>query len=202
MRRSAILLAGFAILLTVGAVAQENGSEISLQGTGFFTKDTNGQGISRTTTDTGGFQVGYRYSFNRWLAAEADYGYDRNTEKYFGGSLGESRVQANVHAVTGDVVVKLPLRLRGINTYVLAGGGGLIFDPTGNFGGFVPGASTQGRGAFLYGAGADYAFSRHWSLRAEYRGFVYKNPDFGLSALNTDSWAHTAQPSAGIVFHF
>jgi len=202
MRRTTILLAGFVILLTVGATAQENGSEISLQGTGFFTKDTNGQGISRTTTDTGGFQVGYRYNFNRWLAAEADYGYDRNTEKYFGGGFGGSRVQTNVHAVTSDVVVKLPLRLRGITTYALAGGGGLIFDPTGNFGGFVPGASTQGRGAFLYGAGADYAFTRHLSLRAEYRGFVYKNPDFELRALNTDSWAHTAQPSAGIVFHF
>src|SRR3954452_21365332 len=35
MRRTAILLAGFAILLAVGATAQENGSEISLQGTGF-----------------------------------------------------------------------------------------------------------------------------------------------------------------------
>ena len=150
MRRTAILLAGFALFMTIGATAQENGSEISLQGTGFFTKDTNGQGISRTTTDTGGFQIGYRYNFNRWLAAEGNYGYDRNTEKYFGGDLGESRVQANVHAVTGDVVVKLPLRLRGISTYALAGGGGLIFDPTGNFGGSVPGASTQGRGAFLY----------------------------------------------------
>jgi opacity protein-like surface antigen len=107
-----------------------------------------------------------------------------------------------VHAVTGDVVVKLPLRLPGINSYALAGGGGLIFDPTGNFGGFVPGASSQGRGAFLYGVGADYAFTRHLSLRAEYRGFLYKNPDFGLRALNTDSWAHTAQPSAGFVYHF
>jgi opacity protein-like surface antigen len=202
MRRTAILLAGFAIFLTIGATAQERGSEISLQGTGFFTKDTNGQGVSRTTTDTGGFQIGYRYNLNRWLAAEGDYGYDRNTNKYFGGGFGESRVQANVHAITGDVVVKLPLRLRGISTYALAGGGGLIFDPTGNFGGSVPGASSQGRGAFLYGVGADYAFMRHFSLRAEYRGFVYKNPDFGLSALNTDSWTHTAQPSAGIVFHF
>src|SRR6201993_4587305 len=138
MRRTAILLAGFAILMTVGATAQENGSEISLQGTGFFTRDTNGRGISRSTTDTGGFQVGYRYNINRWLAAEANYGYDRNTQKYFGG-VGESRVQANVHAVTGDVVVKLPVHLRGISTYALAGGGGLIFDPTDNFGGTVVG---------------------------------------------------------------
>ena len=201
MRRTTIMLAVFVILLTLGAMAQESRSEISLQGTGFFTKDTNGQGISRTTSDTGGFQVGYRYRINRWLAAEGDYGYDRNTQKYFG-SFGESRVQANVHAVTGDVVVNLPLPIRRVSTYALAGGGGLIFDPTGNQGGFVPGASTQGRGAFLYGAGADYAWSRHFSLRAEYRGFVYKNPDFGLQALNTDSWTHTAQPSAGFVLHF
>jgi opacity protein-like surface antigen len=195
------MLAGFVTLLTLGATAQESRSEISLQGTGFFTRDTSGQGISRTTTDTGGFLVGYRYHINRWIAAEGDYGFDRNTQRYFG-SLGQSRVQANVHTVTGDLVVKLPLPIRRISTYALAGGGGLIFDPTGNSGGAVPGAGSQGRGAFLYGAGADYALTRHLSLRAEYRGFVYKDPDFGLRALNTNSWTHTAQPSAGIVFHF
>jgi opacity protein-like surface antigen len=201
MRRTAIMLAGFVILLTLGAVAQESRSEISLQGTGFFTRDTSGQGISRTSTDTGGFLVGYRYHINRWLAAEGDYGFDRNTQKYFG-SFGASRVQANVHTVTGDLVVKLPLPIRRISTYALAGGGSLIFDPTGNRGGSISGAGSQGRGAFLYGAGADYALTRHFSLRAEYRGFVYKDPDFGLRALNTNSWTHTAQPSAGIVFHF
>jgi hypothetical protein len=103
------------ILLSLAAPAQEGRSEISLQGTGFFTKDSSGQGVSRTTTDTGGFQVGYRYNINRWLAAEGNYGFDRNTQKYFG-SFGESRVQANVHAVTGDVVVKLPLPIRRIST--------------------------------------------------------------------------------------
>jgi len=201
MRRTAIMLAGFVILLALGAPAQESRSEISLQGTGFFTRDTSGQGISRTTSNTGGFQVGYRYNINRWLAAEGNYGYDRNTQRYFGG-FGESGVQANVHTVTGDLVVKLPLRVGGISTYALAGGGGLIFDPTGNFSGSAPGATTQGKGAFLYGAGADYVFTRHLSLRVEYRGFVYKDPDFGLRALNTGNWTHTAQPSAGIVFHF
>jgi opacity protein-like surface antigen len=201
MRRTAIMLAGFVILLTLGATAQESRSEISLQGTGFFTRDTSGQGVARTTSETGGFMLGYRYHISRWLAAEVDYGFDRNTQKYFG-SFGESRVQANTHAVTGDLVVNLPLPIRRVSTYALAGGGGLIFDPTGNRGGSTPGAGTQGRGAFLYGAGADYALTRHFSLRAEYRGFVYKNPDFGLRALNTGSWTHTAQPSAGIVFHF
>ena|SRR5579872_3469250 len=200
MRRLLLIIVAV-ITLAIGAVAQEGRSEISVEGNGFYTRDSSGQGNSQRATDTGGFTIGYRYQLNRWLAAEGNYGFDRNTQEY-SGSFGESRIQANVHAVTGDLVLNLPLRFRRISTYALAGGGGLIFDPRGNIAGSVPGASTQGKGAFLYGAGADYVLSRHFSLRAEYRGFVYKEPDFGLRALNTDSWTHTAQPSAGIVFRF
>ena len=186
MRRTAIVLAGFLMVLTLGAPAQENGSEISLQGTGFFTQDSNGRGISRATSETGGFMLGYRYHINRWLAAEGDYGFDRNTQRYFAG-FGESRVQANVHTVTADLVVNLPLRLRRISTYALAGGGGLIAPkaPTGNNGGSVPGAGNQGRGAFLYGVGGDYVLTRHFSLRAEYRGLCVQE-----SGLRTPGLEH------------
>jgi Outer membrane protein beta-barrel domain len=121
MRRTATMLASLVILLTLAATAQEGTrSEISLQGTGFSTQDASGQGISRTTSETGGFSVGYRYHINRWLAAEGNYGFDRNTQRYFG-SFGESRVQADVHTVTADLVVNLPLRIRRISTYALAG---------------------------------------------------------------------------------
>jgi opacity protein-like surface antigen len=201
MRRTAIMLAGFVILSTLGAAAQESRSEVSLQGTGFFTQDTNGQGVSRTTTNTGGFLVGYRYHINRWLAAEANYGYDRDTQKFFSAG-GLSRVQSDVDTATAAAVISLPFRISRLNPYVLGGGGSLVFHPTGNAGGFVSGADTQAKGAFLYGGGVNYALSRHWSVRAEYRGYVYKDADFGVRALNTDSWTHTAQPSAGIVFRF
>lgn len=193
---TAIALIG---LLSITAVAQEVRSEISVQGTGFFTKDTDGNGIRDLVTNTGGFLLGYRYNFNRWLAAEANYGYDRNTQTYFGSGLG--RVQSNVHQVTGSAVVKLPSFAR-LQPYALAGGGALLFDPTGNAGGTFAGATWEAKGAFVYGAGADYAFTRHISVRAEYRGYVYKAPDFNVAGLNTDTWTHTAQPSAGIVFRF
>jgi opacity protein-like surface antigen len=201
MRRTAITLAGFIIVLSLSATAQENRSEISVQGTGFFTRDTNGQGISRTTTETGGFLVGYRYHFNRWLSGEANYGYNRDTQRYFSAG-GFSRVQSDVHTATADVVVGLPFRIARLNPYVLGGGGSLVFHPTGNPGGFVSGADTQAKGTFLYGVGVNYALTRHLSLLAEYRGYVYKDVDFGVRALNTDSWTHTAQPSAGIAFRF
>jgi opacity protein-like surface antigen len=107
-----------------------------------------------------------------------------------------------VHAATADVVVGLPFTISRFSPYVLGGGGSLVFHPTGNAGGFVSGADTQAKGAFLYGGGVNYALTKHFSLRAEYRGYVYKDADFGIRALNTDSWTHTAQPSAGIAFRF
>src|SRR6266436_4613197 len=167
IKRTILAAVGVLALSSVNAVAQEIRSEISLQGTGFFTKDA--------------------------------YGYDRNTQIYFGRT--GARVESNTHQITGSAVVKLPSFAR-LQPYALAGGGALVFDPTGNAGGNFAGATTETRGAFVYGAGADYAFTRHISLRAEYRGYVYKAPDFNLAGLNTDSWTHIAQPSAGIVFRF
>ena len=137
MRRTAIMLANFVLLLTLGATGQENRSEISVQGTGFFTQDTSGRGVSRTTTDAGGFLVGYRYHFNRWLAGEANYGYDRDTQEYFS-TGGLSRVESEVHTATADVVVSLPFSIARLNPYVLGGGGSLIFHPTGNAGASCP----------------------------------------------------------------
>jgi opacity protein-like surface antigen len=77
-----------------------------------------------------------------------------------------------------------------------------VFDPTGNSAGTFAGATLETKGAFVYGVGAQYAFTRHLSLQAEYRGLVYKAPSFNLARWNTDSWTQIAQPSAGIVFRF
>jgi opacity protein-like surface antigen len=101
------------------------------------------------------------------------------------------------------LVVNLPTPARfKISPYVLAEGGALVFDPTGNPFGSVSGAQRQSVGVFVYGAGADFPLVKHVSLRAEYRGLVYHAPDFGFSEVNTDKVTHAAQPSAGIVFRF
>ena len=190
------------LMCASGAIAQEGRwQEISVQGTGFFTKDSSGNGINQHATDTGGFLLSYRYHFNRWLAADASYGYARNTQQNFTSSS-QFGVQANMHQATGALVVTAPHRIFRLAPYVLAGTGTLVFDPTGNAGGSVSGAQSQSKAAFVYGGGADYDLSRHFTLRAEYRGFVYGRPDFDLAALHSGTTTHTAQPSAGIVFRF
>jgi opacity protein-like surface antigen len=61
----------------------------------------------------------------------------------------------------------------------------MIFYPTGTSS--VIGAGTQAKGALLYGTGTDYVLAHHFSLRAEYRGFVYKNLDFVVRSVNTST---------------
>jgi len=75
IKQAAVVL-GVLALVSITAVAQENRSEISIQGTGFFTKDTAGNGTFERAHETGEFLVGYRYNCNRWLGAEANYGND------------------------------------------------------------------------------------------------------------------------------
>src|SRR5467141_3184617 len=112
MIRKLVVAAILGILVTAsGAMTQEgHWQEISAQGTGFFTKDSSGNGINQHATDTGGFLLSYRYHFNRWLAADASYGYARNTQQNFTSSS-QFGVQANVHQATGPLVLPSPHRI-------------------------------------------------------------------------------------------
>ena len=204
MNRFKIFVVGLfaTFLLSVSALAQElPRNEVSVQGTGFFTKDSNENGIRQHTTDSGGLLASYRYHFTPWLAADGSYGYTRNTLQNFF-SAGAFNIQSNLHQATGALVVTAPRRVAGLRPFALAGAGALIFDPTGKVGGIVPGAEQQTRAAFIYGGGADIDLSERFAFRVEYRGLVYQRPDFGLSALNSDATTHTAQPSAGFVIRF
>jgi opacity protein-like surface antigen len=197
-------LLGAVLLLASSAKAQDDGfmrHEIAVQGTGFFTKDSQQNGTLEHSTNSGGLLLNYRFHINGWLAAEASYGYDRNTQESFtsGGNFG---VRTNVHQATGALVVNIPVYVARMRPYVLAGAGALVFDPTGNAGGFVSGAQDQARAAFVYGGGVDYRLVRHVSLRLEYRGYVYERPDFGIAAFSSNVTTHTAVPSAGVVLHF
>jgi len=196
-------LLGVALLVVSSARAQEGvlHHEVSVQGTGFLTKDSQQNGTLQHSTNTGGFLVNYRFHFNGWLAAEASYGYARNTQQNL--TPGNTfAIQSNVHQATGALVLNLPVYVAKLRPYVLAGAGALVFAPTNNAGGFVSGAQRQARPAFVYGGGVDYRLMRHVALRAEYRGFVYDRPDFALAGLNSNVITHTAQPSAGLVFNF
>jgi len=204
MARFKLLVAGlFATLLfAVISVAQElPRNEVSVQGVGVFTRDSDKNGITQNTTDSGGLLVSYRNRFNSWLGADLSYGYTRNTQQNLT-PVGSFNVQSNVHQTTGALLVTAPGRIIGFKPFALAGAGALTFDPTNKLGGFVLGADRQAKPAFVYGGGADFGINDHLALRLEYRGLVYQRPDFGMPLLDSSATTHTAQPSAGFVIRF
>jgi hypothetical protein len=143
---------------------------------------------------------GYRFNLKKWLAVEGDYDYFRNDQK-FSASSGTTLIPMNVHALTGTAIVKLPsFKMPGVkivSPFVLAGGGAMFFDPRK---GSVN--TEQTRGAFVCGGGFDVPMAKHVAFRAEYRGFIYKIPDFEMTSLKVDKYTHSAVPSAGLVFTF
>ena len=192
-------LAIILILLAVSSWAQEVRNEVTVQGSGFFQKQTTNGGIANNPTNSGGVMAGYRFNLKNWLAVEGDYDYFRNHETFLS-SNGTTFIPMNVQAATGTVIVKLPAfkmpAVKIVSPFVLAGGGAMFFDPRSGS------VSEQTRGAFVYGGGIDVPMSKRFLLRAQYRGFVYKIPDFEMASLKVDKYTHSAVPSAGLVFTF
>jgi opacity protein-like surface antigen len=190
------------LLVSLSASAQENRSEISIQGTGLFTKSTSRNAAAYSATGSGGFLGTYRYHLNHWISLEAAYGYSQDTQKYVLVS-DAFRIQSGNHQFTGTMILNLPTRSHSrLSPYVLVGGGALLFTPNGNQFNSLAGAGSQAKGALVYGAGANYALTKAIALRMEYRGLVYRTPDFGFGGLATNSITHTSMPTAGLSFRF
>lgn len=190
------VLAAAIAFVSAPAFSQENEaarSDVTVQVLGSFLTTTTNNGVQQSATNSGGVLATYRYFFNRYNGVEANYGYALNTQNYnVAGAV--TGVSAYAHEFTAAYVFRLPRKRW--TPFALAGTGGLLFDPNN-----VSGASTQTRATFVYGGGADFNLTRRIYLRAEYRGFVYNSPTFGLDALEgTARTTHRAEPSIGFGF--
>jgi opacity protein-like surface antigen len=187
-----------AACITVPAFSQSEtpgNNEVSVQAFGSFVKSTNNNGIENKVTNSGGVLGNYRRFFDIHNGVEINYGYSLNTQNYNSASGGLG-VENYSHEISAAYVFRMPLRK--FTPFVLAGAGGLIFDPKD----FVD-ASSQARAAFVYGAGADFNFWRRVFVRVEYRGLVYNSPTYGLTALaGSDRVTHRAEPSVGFGYRW
>jgi opacity protein-like surface antigen len=183
-----------AALASTSVFAQEEPAyknDVAVQAFGSFVKSTNQNGIEQSATNSGGVLGSYRFFFNNNNGVEVNYGYSPNTQSYSG-----QGVSAYSHEGSAAYVFRLPRRHW--SPFVLAGAGGLVFDPK-NF----TGASAQARAAFVYGAGADFKLSQRIFVRGEYRGLIYNSPTLDLSSLNgLDRTTHRAEPSIGFGYSF
>jgi opacity protein-like surface antigen len=174
------------------AFAQEySKQDVTVQALGSFVKSTWDKGVEQTATNSGGVLASYRYFFNKNSGVEVNYAFTTNTQSYSG--LG---VDTHSSEASAAYVFRVPLKH--FTPFLLAGAGGLVFDPK-DFGG----ASTQARPAFVYGGGADFNVSSHVFVRAEYRGLVYNSPTYDVPQFaGADRVTHRAEPSVGIGYRF
>src|SRR5258708_39869737 len=122
-------LAGCAVFISLPAFSQDESlgrNEVSAQAFGSFLKSTTNNGVEQKATNSGGVLGSYRFFFSRNHGVEADYGYSLDTQSY--ASSGASiEVPSYSHEVSAAYVFRFPPNRW--TPFVLAGAGGLIFDP-------------------------------------------------------------------------
>jgi opacity protein-like surface antigen len=165
---------------------------------GQFSQSSNGNGVQDSPTDSLGVVATVRQSFHPWLGYEINYGYTRFTERYSTVPFG---VQNNLHEVSGAYLLQGPtIPILGLQPFGAVGVGGLLFLPT-TVGGQK--YNQQWRVPLLYEVGVNYPlFTSHFGLRLQYRGLVYKTPDFNSAQLTTNTRRQTSEPSVGAYLRF
>jgi outer membrane immunogenic protein len=203
-KTAATLVVSFFFFTILGA-AQQNRSDLSIGVTGDYSTESQGNGVTQTPSNALGGLATYRFRINNLSSVEANYGLTRNTQYYsttsvLTGAPTFFNIQTNISEATADYVLT-PWRSGRVSAFLLGGAGVLIFNPTGNSYGTTA-AGTEIKGAISYGGGADYRLLKNIALRVQFRGLVYKAPDFYVPGLTTGSIGNLAEPSVGFVFRF
>jgi outer membrane immunogenic protein len=194
------------LVLASFALAQDEGRfDVGIGYTGVFSKtSTASQGnTTLKPTTSGGILATFRYRFNHTHGIEVNFGHTSNSQ-VFSVPPDTFRVKAGITEYSGAYVLS-PFHTERIEPFVFGGGGTLRFNPGNQYiDGFLSpfGASSQRALAFLYGGGADYRLWKTLAVRVQYRGLIYKVPDFGRTRLFTGVMGHMAEPSAAIVIKF
>src|ERR1700722_3962757 len=81
-------------------------------------------------------------------------------------------LNTRMYEFTASYVFEGP-RIKQFRTFGQLGGGGLLFQPISAY--F---AKAETRPSMVFGAGTEFPISPHFSIRGEYRGLLYKGPNY------------------------
>ncbi len=195
------MLLGALMLVASAGFAQESRQDASVSAIGVFAPQVNGNAVKLTTTTTIGFLGSYRYMLTPRSALELNYSFAQYTSRYSTSFLPNVRIHTRQQEITGAYVYNFR-NFRNFNPFVEAGVGGLIFTPIRDFGTTNLDTKQNTNIGALFGGGVAYELSPSWDIRAEYRGFVVKAPDFGLTNFKTNQWEVISLPAIGVAYHF
>ncbi len=177
------------------------------------TQDLYGFAMQGTAPSTGTLGT-FRQTFSPWLGYSVNLGYARVSEQYRNenssyGSPGNLNIDANMYESSITYVAHTRVNKR-FSLFGDAGPGLLTFLPVHRGADAIDyfpesissrGLSVQVRPAGVFGSGADLRLSRHFDLRAEYRGLIYNNPDFRTGDTLSNKLTLTSEPTLSLVYH-
>jgi opacity protein-like surface antigen len=155
----------------------------------------------------------FRQTFSPWLGYSLNMGYTRATERAtdnLGPQISSVRdnltLPANVYELSLSYIAEKHVTPR-LSPFAEVGAGMLAFLPDHSNGATIAtspfsvlNASVTFRPLGVGGVGFDYALTHHLSLRAEYRGQLYKFADYG-NAL-PKYLTVTSEPTISVVYNF
>ena len=222
LKRAGIALA-VTFFLAPMVFGQDGHFDASVNGGAGFTNTASGNSVVQSATTGLNVFGTFRFKFRPKHSFIFNYGRSNNSQTYQ--AVGNNFHVTNTIAEYTGAYMFSPFRKGGrFDPFFLAGGGGLGFDP-GSTWVFFPdlangthnrvqvhlGTVKQTQLAFLYGLGVDYRLPKisRLALRMQYRGLIYKAPDFKVDATGgsgvsffTGARGHMAEPSIGLVFKF
>jgi outer membrane immunogenic protein len=199
MKKIALL----ALLLTAGTVAgraQESRQDFSISGSGILEPFVTSSTDVKVAAKRGlGALFSYRFMLTPRGAVEANYQYSQNSLHYVAPSY-NYQVNARTQEVTAAYVYNF--NFHNFNPFVEAGGGALLWGNIRNLATTTLDVKSQTTIVGLYGGGIAYEISPSFDIRAEYRGFLSKVPNFGYSPLSTNRFYNINNPVIGVAYHF
>ena len=190
------------MLSTVAGRAQESRQDFSISGSGIL------EPFKSSTTDVkvaskrglGGL-FSYRFMLTPRGAVEANYSYTQNTIHYTAPQL-PNGVQVNTRLQEVTAAYVYNFNYHNFNPFVEGGGGALMWGNIRNLATTSLDVKSQTTIVGLYGAGIAYEVSPSFDIRAEYRAFFSKVPNFGVSSLSTNRYENINNPVIGVAYHF
>ena len=195
-----ILLGALLVCAAGVGKAQESRQDFSASGIGIFAPTVNGLGQRANTLSSVGFLGSYRYSLTPRSGLEVNYTYLQNYMKFQPTGRGEVYVHVRMEEVSGAYVYSR--NYHNFNPFVQIGVGGIIFTPIRDYGTNQLDTKQNTNIGMLSGGGLAYEISPSFDIRAEYRAFLVKTPDFGNADYKTNRYEWISLPAIGIAYHF
>jgi outer membrane immunogenic protein len=194
-----MMLLGALILSAAAGQAQESRQDVSVSGIGLFAPQVNGNSVKMNTSSTYGFLASYRYMLTPRSALEINYSFAQNYQNYSTSFL-TGQIHQRQQEISGAYVFNM--NFKNFSPFLEAGVGGLIFTPIRDYTTTSLDTKQNTNIGALVGGGVAYELSPSFDIRAEYRGFIVKAPNFGLDNFKTNRYEVVSMPSLGIAYHF